>query len=41
MTIRPYFEKFDVVIGLVILLALVWFIANRWRQLRSPQPSSD
>ncbi|MFQ5662513.1 MAG: DedA family protein [Terriglobia bacterium] len=39
-TIRPYFEKFDVVIGLVILLALVWFIANRWRELRSPRPSA-
>lgn len=38
--IRPYFHKFDLLIGLIILAALVWFIANRWRQLRPAQPSS-
>jgi membrane protein DedA with SNARE-associated domain len=40
-TIRPYFHKFDVVIGLVLLAAAVWFIRSRWRDLRAPQPAAD
>lgn len=39
-TIRPWFHKFDLVIGLLLLLVLIWFVANRWRELRSPQPSA-
>lgn len=34
-TIHPWFEKFDLVIGLVLLAAVVWFVWNRWRELRS------
>lgn len=34
-TIRPYFEKFDVAIGVVLLAALVWFLRSRWRELRA------
>jgi membrane protein DedA with SNARE-associated domain len=33
--IRPYFHKFDIVIGVVIAAAAVWFISNRWRELRA------
>jgi membrane protein DedA with SNARE-associated domain len=38
--IRPWFHKFDVVIGLVILAAAVWFVMNRWRELRAPAAPS-
>ena len=40
-TIRPYFHKFDLVIGLVLLLAVVWFGVNRWRELRSSRSSGE
>ena len=38
-TIRPWFQKFDAVIGIALLLALAWFLVTRVRALRSPQPS--
>ncbi len=34
-TIHPWFEKFDIVIGLVLLAAVAWFVWNRWRELRA------
>lgn len=34
-TIRPYFQKFDLLIGLLIVAVLVWFVRSRWRELRS------
>ena len=34
-TIHPYFEKFDLAIGVVLLAALVWFLRSRWRELRA------
>jgi membrane protein DedA with SNARE-associated domain len=34
-TIQPYFEKFDLAIGVVLLAALVWFLRSRWRELRA------
>ena len=34
-TIHPWFEKFDVVIGLVLLAGVAWFVWNRWRELRA------
>jgi membrane protein DedA with SNARE-associated domain len=36
--IRPWFHKFDVVIGLVLLAAAIWFIRSRWREFRAPAP---
>lgn len=39
--IRPYFHKFDIVIGLMILVALVWFVLNRWRELRTPAAPAE
>ena len=33
--IHPWFEKFDIAIGLVILAAVAWFVWNRWRELRA------
>lgn len=36
--IRPYFHKFDLVIGVVILAAVIWFVANRWRELGTESP---
>lgn len=33
--IRPYFHKFDIVIGVIIAAGAVWFISNRWRELRA------
>ncbi len=33
--IRPWFHRFDLVIGLVLLAAVVWFLVNRWRELRA------
>lgn len=35
-TIRPVFQKFDLLIGLLLAAALVWFVRARWRQLRAP-----
>jgi len=32
--IHPWFEKFDIVIGLVLPAAVAWFVWNRWRELR-------
>jgi membrane protein DedA with SNARE-associated domain len=40
-TIQPWFHKFDVLIGLVLLAAAVWFIRSRWRELRTPQSPAD
>ncbi len=34
-TIHPWFEKFDIVIGLALLAAMAWFVRNRWRELRA------
>jgi len=34
-TIHPWFEKFDLVIGLVLLAAVAWFVWNRVRELRA------
>lgn len=39
-TIHPYFQKFDVLIGLILLAALVWFIHSRWQELRAPRVHS-
>lgn len=30
-TLRGYFHQFDTVIGIVIVVAAVWFIRNRWK----------
>jgi len=35
-TIRPVFEKLDLLIGLLLAAALVWFVRARLRQLRAP-----
>ncbi|MFQ5778924.1 MAG: DedA family protein [Terriglobia bacterium] len=40
-SIQPYFHKFDLVIGLLLLLAVVWFGINRWRELRSSRASGE
>jgi len=34
-TIHPWFEKFDIAIGAVLLAAVAWFVWNRWRELRA------
>lgn len=34
-TIQPYFRKFDLVIGLLLLAAIIWFLHSRWRELRA------
>lgn len=39
--IRPWFQKFDAVIGVALLLALAWFLITRLRALRSPPPSRE
>ena len=39
--IRPWFHKFDVLIGLVLLAAAVWFIRSRWLELRAPDSPAD
>lgn len=39
-TLRPWFQKFDAVIGAVLLLVLAWFLVTRWRALRSSPPSA-
>jgi membrane protein DedA with SNARE-associated domain len=30
-TLRLYFHRFDTVLGIVIVVAAVWFIRNRWK----------
>lgn len=30
-TLRTYFHRFDTVIGILIVLAAVWFVHNRWK----------
>ncbi len=31
MGLREYFHKFDAVLGVVLIVGLVWFIHNRWK----------
>jgi len=31
MTLREYFHRFDAVLGILIVLGVVWFIHNRWK----------
>jgi membrane protein DedA with SNARE-associated domain len=33
-TIHPYFQRFDLVIGVAGVAAVLWFLGNRWRELR-------
>ena len=35
-TIRPVFEKLDLLIGLLLVAVFVWFVRARLRQLRAP-----
>jgi cbb3-type cytochrome oxidase subunit 3 len=30
-TLRPYFHRFDTVLAVLILLAVVWFVYDRWK----------
>jgi membrane protein DedA with SNARE-associated domain len=35
--LREYFHRFDLVIGVLILIGLAWFVRNRWKnRLRTP-----
>jgi membrane protein DedA with SNARE-associated domain len=40
-SIHPWFQKFDLLIGLVILLGVVWFVRNRWSELRALVGAAD
>lgn len=39
--LRTWFHRFDVVIGAVIVLAVVWFVWSRWQhRVRAPKPEA-
>lgn len=40
-TIHPFFQKFDLAIGAVLLVAILWFLRSRWRELRTADRTSD
>lgn len=39
--LREYFHRFDLVLGLVIVAAAVWFIHNRWTNRLRPAPAGE